>query len=121
MIMPRANRQKAIVPVKVTILKPDPVLRPDMSCKVAFLSKEDLARKSAPKVLVPQRAVLQLGDRTVVFVVQAGVAHAVPVTLGAKEGDRVQVQTGLSGGEDVVVSGLASVNDGTPVRVKGSS
>jgi HlyD family secretion protein len=118
MIMPRANRQKAIVPVKVRLTETDAVLRPDMSAKVSFLPKGEAVRKGPPRVMVPQRAVQKRDGRTVVFTVQGGVARALPVEIGPAEGDRVPVTSGLAGGEDIIVDGLAEVADGVKVRVK---
>lgn len=118
MIMPRANRQKAIVPVKVKILESDGKLRPDMSAKVSFLSKGQEVRKGPPRVMAPLRAVQKRDGKSVVFTVQGGVARALPVEVGPAEGDRVPVSKGLSGGEDLVVEGLAEIADGTKVRIK---
>jgi HlyD family secretion protein len=123
MIMPRANRQKAIVPVKVTILDPDDRLRPDMSAKVTFLppgAPEGRGGASGaserPRVLVPRRALLRQQDRWIVYTVQGGVARAAGVTPGEERGERVQVVVGLAGGEDVVVGGFANLTDGASVK-----
>ena len=118
MIMSRANRQKAIVPVKVTILKSDGKLKPDMSAKVSFLSKGQAQRKGPPRILVPAKAIQKRDGKTVVFTVQGGVAKAITVQVSDPDGDRVPVTSGLSGGEDLIVEGLAEVADGTKVRVK---
>ena len=119
MIMPRANRQKAIVPVKVTIRASDRTLRPDMSAKVTFLPSSDaIPRQNAP-VLVPLRAVWRHAGSDAVYVVQDGLARTRRVTVGGKRDDMVEVTDGLSGGESVVVSGVGSINDGVRVRVKG--
>ena len=118
MIMPRANRQKAIVPVKVRITDTDGKLRPDMSCKVAFLSKGQEVRKGPPRIMALAKAVQQRDGKTIVFTVQGGVAKSVPVEVGPAEGDRVPVLKGLAGGEELIVSGLAEIADGMKVRIK---
>lgn len=118
MIMPRANRQKAIVPVKVKITETDGKLRPDMSCKVSFMSKAQEERKGPPRLMAPARAVTSRDGKQVVFTVQGGIARMLPVEVGPAEGDRVPVLKGLSGGEDLVVSSLAEIADGTKVRIK---
>jgi HlyD family secretion protein len=118
MIMPRANRQKAIVQVKVTIHKPDAKLRPDMSAKVTFLGADEPATPAPPKIYVSRRAVLPRPGGAIVYQVREGIAHEVPIKVGAPQGDRVEVLEGLTGGEELVVSGLSAVSDGVKVRVR---
>jgi HlyD family secretion protein len=40
-ISPEADRQKASIQVKVKVLEPDELLRPEMSARVTFLKKEE--------------------------------------------------------------------------------
>jgi HlyD family secretion protein len=102
----------------VRLTETDPILRPDMSAKVTFMPRGHVVPKGPPRVMVPLRAVQKRDGKTVVFQVQGGVARAVEVQVGAPEGDRLPVLSGLSGGEDVIVEGLAEVSEGTKVRVK---
>jgi multidrug efflux system membrane fusion protein len=71
-------------------------------------------------VVIPASAVVpdDGGDR--VFVVDsAGVAHARPVTLGARSEDEVEVLRGLRGGERVVTGGAYGVTDGARIQPPG--
>ncbi|MBI4860981.1 MAG: efflux RND transporter periplasmic adaptor subunit [Candidatus Riflebacteria bacterium] len=121
-IMPRANRQKAIVPVKVKILDVDSRLKPDMSAKVTFMLKgEEAGKPAVTKVLMPRRAVRRQGDGAFVYVVREGTAREAPVSLGEVEGEMVLVKQGLLGGEDVVVDGSARLTNGAKVRTKGEA
>jgi membrane fusion protein (multidrug efflux system) len=45
------------------------------------------------------------------------VAESRPVKVGALEGGSWQIQSGLAGGERVIVDGLQKVQPGQPVRV----
>jgi RND family efflux transporter MFP subunit len=76
-IVPTADRQRAVVEVKVTIEDKDERLVPDMSCSVTFLdagvSPESLSAK--PKILVPPSAVVDPGSTPAVFVVRDGRAE----------------------------------------------
>ena len=60
-MIPTADRTKATVMVKVTILEKDKDLKPEMSAKVTFLepdAKTDAPRRGArakPQILVPRR------------------------------------------------------------------
>ena len=59
-VIPSADREKATVKVRISFLKLDPRILPDMGVKVTFLSEEKheaKSRDSAAGVLVPQSAV----------------------------------------------------------------
>jgi HlyD family secretion protein len=65
-----------------------------------------------PEALVPAE-----GGGLQVFVVDArGIAHATPVTVGARHEDAVEVASGLKGGETVVAKGAYGVQDGARIR-----
>jgi hypothetical protein len=53
-----------------------------------------------------------------VFVVQDGKAKEVRVALGGRTGDWIEVVSGLSGKESVVVAGTSRLATGIPVEVK---
>ncbi|MEE8138896.1 MAG: hypothetical protein V3T81_08540, partial [Thermoanaerobaculia bacterium] len=55
-----------------------------------------------------------------VYVVDGGVARRREVELGFREGDRVEVLSGVVEGERVVTVGQDGLSDGTPIRVLGS-
>ena len=50
--------------------------------------------------------------------VQGGKAHRVPVELGARNGNRIEVTKGLAGDEEVIVSGKDLVHEDTPVQAQ---
>jgi membrane fusion protein (multidrug efflux system) len=68
------------------------------------------------KVLIPQAALLADQGGTYVFVVVDGTAVVKRVTLGGRDGTDAIVESGLSGGEQVIVDGLQGVRPGAPVR-----
>jgi len=68
-------------------------------------------------ITIPQKAVVENGQLTSVYVVeQLGIARMRLVRTGKTYGDRVEVLSGLKEGEQVVVDGMAAVNDGSRVR-----
>ncbi|HEV7590312.1 MAG TPA: efflux RND transporter periplasmic adaptor subunit, partial [Longimicrobium sp.] len=68
-------------------------------------------------VVVPADAVVPTGDGFQLFVVDAkGVAHATPVTVGARRETEVVIASGLHGGETVVSAGAYGVADGARIR-----
>lgn len=67
--------------------------------------------------LLPRKAILNIDDSVNVFVVQDGIAKKVAVTLGYSDGDLVEVTEGLSGDEQVVITGHHNLKDQAPVDV----
>jgi HlyD family secretion protein len=68
-------------------------------------------------VLLAPRVAITGGDTPVVRVVANETVQVRPVTLGVARGDRVEVQSGVSIGDEVVVLGPESLLAGTRVRV----
>src|SRR6202041_3619104 len=68
-IIPSADRQKATVKVRISFLKLDPRILPDMGIKVTFLGDEPSSKDLAatPAILIPQRAVRDDDGKKVVF------------------------------------------------------
>jgi HlyD family secretion protein len=115
-VSPEADRAKATVQVKVRVLNPDDYLRPDMNATVSFYNDAKAGPASEAKrvIVIPQGAV-QNGS---VFVVANGHARKRPVTIGGALEKGVLVESGLIGGEDLIVSPPASLKDGQRVEVK---
>jgi RND family efflux transporter MFP subunit len=122
-VIPTADRTKATVMVKVTILDKDKNLKPEMSAKVTFLEPEKQqkpdAEASQPVVLVPRAAVATRDGKPTVFLVREGKALARAVVLGTERQGQVIVQDGLAGGETIVAKPGDELKDGAAVRVKG--
>jgi len=68
--------------------------------------------------LVPEAAVQRSAQRTFVYLVRPDHTVTVrPVELGATEGDRTAVRSGLSPGDVVVVSGVDRLQEGSRVEI----
>jgi RND family efflux transporter MFP subunit len=121
-VIPTADRTKATVLVKVTILEKDEDLKPEMSAKVTFLEPEKKAGATAsvtPVVLVPHDAVVSRDGKSTVFLVREGKAQARSVTTGTERQGQVVIREGLSGGEILISRPPETLKDGDAVRVKG--
>jgi RND family efflux transporter MFP subunit len=121
-VIPTADRTKATVQVKVTILDKDRDLKPEMSAKVTFLEREP-ARSSAEAaptrvVLVPREAVATRDGKSVAFEVREGKVHLRPLSLAGERSGQVVVRDGLSGGETVVLRPPANLRESDAVRLK---
>lgn len=115
-VSPEADRAKATVQVKVKVLNPDDYLRPDMNATVVFYNEAKAAPNEPVRqiVVIPQGAV-QNGS---VFVMVNGHARKRPVTVGGTSSKGVLIESGLIGGEDLIVNPPADLKDGQNVRVK---
>jgi len=121
-VIPTADRTKATVQVKVTILDKDARLKPEMSAKVTFVEPAKAATATepvAPVVMVPKDAVVSRNGKTVVFEVHDGKVRVRPVVPGGERQGQLVVREGLAGAEVVVVRPSETLKDGDAVRVKG--
>jgi RND family efflux transporter MFP subunit len=120
MIQPTANRQKATVQSKVTILNPDPGVRPDMTARVTFLrSGAELHAASAqPRIYVSAAAVARRGSEEGVWIIEDGVLKWRPVTTGEAAAGQREVTRGLEGQETVVEHPATDLKEGMAVKPK---
>lgn len=128
-IFPSADRAKAIVEVRVTILNPSADVKPELTASVTFqqppaapavAATADPGVPAAPTVVVSKRAVAERAGQQVVFVVTNGLAVMRPVMLGAERLDQVEVKNGLAPGEAVIVNAPETIQSGGHVRIKGA-
>lgn len=68
-----------------------------------------------PVLMVPEQAIWPSGEQKMVYVVKDGKADLRPVTLGVREPGWVAVSSGLSAGDEVVISGQMKLFPGAPV------
>jgi HlyD family secretion protein len=120
--IPTADRQKATVRVRIGFDKlGDPRILPDMAVKVSFL-RDDPAGTSAappaPSVIVPKAAIRTEAGRSIVFIVKEDRVERRAVSVGAASGDQVEVLSGISAGEKVVIDGPPALKDGDKVKVQ---
>jgi RND family efflux transporter MFP subunit len=116
--VPSADRQKATVLVRIAFEKLDPRILPDMGVKVAFHGEErGGAATPRARLTIPRAAVRKEENRDVVFVVKDDRVERRAVRVGIAEGDGVEVLSGLTSGERVVVNPPAELRDGGVVRI----
>lgn len=92
---------------------PDGILIPGMFARVKITGE------TVPNaILIPQRAVQQLLDKSFVMVVGPdGKSATKPVTLGDKVGSFWIVKDGLTTDDTVIVEGLTKLREGVPLNV----
>jgi RND family efflux transporter MFP subunit len=114
--VPTVDRSKATVTVKIRFIDTDPRVLPEMSAKVAFLSKAVAREENTPRPAVPAAAVTDRNGRRVVFVIRNGKAAEIPVQTGTATTDLVPV-AGLQLGDKVVLKPSDRVRDGGSVSI----
>ena len=104
-LYPQVNRQKGTLKVEVGIPEADEWLRPDTSVRIIFL--DDAAPASADSaaalVTAPRAALRSDAGASFVWVVTDRHLRRQAVTLGRELGDQVVVESGLLGGEALVI------------------
>ena len=119
-IIPSADRQKATVKVRISFLKLDPRILPDMGIKVTFLGAEQKKPTGADvaSILIPQSAVHEDNGKKIVFLVKDDKTERRAVTLGGNRGSDTEVIAGVSVGDTVVVKGPENLRDGQSVAIR---
>lgn len=117
-MVPTMDRSKATLLVKVRFVERDPRVLPDMSAKVAFLSKAVPPQDKLPVTAVQPAAIVTRGGTPAVFLLDADGAKVrrVAVTPGRKIGELVEVK-GLKPGDKAVLAPDEALQDGQAVKL----
>jgi multidrug efflux pump subunit AcrA (membrane-fusion protein) len=113
-VVPASDPATRTYLVKISIAEPagnQQVIRSGLYGKARFTTGQTQA------ITIPKKAVVENGQLTSVYVVdQSGIARMRLVRTGKTYGERVEMLSGLKEGEQIVVDGVAAVNDGSRVR-----
>jgi len=117
-IVPTADRQRATVQVKVSILERDPRILTEMGVRVEFIERASGEAGMQPsRIMVPAQAVRDDAGQSIVWIVREGRVFRTPVEAGPVSGGRRMVGSGLRGGEQIVTEAEGDLVDGAPVIV----
>lgn len=123
-VIPTADRQKATVKVRISFLKLDDKILPDMGVKVAFLEEEKppaaKGKEKAPQAVayIPKSAVRSDSSVSFVYLLRDGKIERRAVSLGLDRGTDVAVLAGVTPGDSLVVKGPESLRDGERVEIR---
>jgi len=117
-LVPRVNRAKATVTVKVAFVDDAEGVLPDMSARVSFLSRElDAAHLAeTPKRMVPAEAVVDRGGAKAVFVVEDEHVRLTPVKVAPSGNGALVLLEGPAPGTRVVKLPPAHLGDGQRIK-----
>jgi membrane fusion protein (multidrug efflux system) len=111
-INPRVDANGRSLEVRARLTNSDGRLRPGMFARVRVIVGE---RPAA--LMVPEEAIVPLGDDFFVYTVADGKAKRVRVKLGVRRDAMVELLEGVKAGDLVVTAGMRVSRDGQPVRV----
>jgi HlyD family secretion protein len=114
-VSPSVDPSTTTVEVWVRAENPGERLKPGGTVRVAII-----AETIQNTMIVPATALLNSDDGTpkVMVITADNVAHERRISLGVRQGDRVQVISGLQPGEQVVVSGGLGLEDKAKVKIE---
>ena len=113
-IVPTVDRAKATLLVKVKFVERDSRVLPDMSAKIAFLSRALRPDERTPVAALRPDAIVKRDSKDMVFVVgKDEQVKLTPVATGAKVGDLVRVD--LAPGTRVVIAPPERLVDGATI------
>ena len=107
------NRATRTMTIEVDLPNKDHVLKGGMFARV-----EVLVGTHRNAIQIPIDAVSRLEDSQYVYIVRDGKAQRVPVEIGVRDENRVEITKGLVGLEQVIISGKDLVHDGALVQTQ---
>lgn len=116
-IVPTADRAKATVMVKVRFLDKDPRVLPEMRSKVSFLSRALKQEEEKPRTAVMKSAIINHGDRKIVFLVKEDRVVETTINTGEPLGETIEVLGGVKAGDRVVARPPKRLKNGSRIKV----
>ncbi len=104
--------QSSTYPVKIKISNEDHLIKPGMFCEVEIISES-----SANTITLPREAVLRNIEQFYVYVVEDGVAVMKEVETGIDNGESIEIISGLTTGDQVIIEGQTYVSDQEKVNI----
>lgn len=123
MLTSEADIQKNTLAVKVAVTEPPAALKPNMLCQVTFLAPPRPATPSKEgdpyRLLVPKQLLVSSAEGNSVWVADrlTGKAQLRRVQVGGNAGELVEVTSGLSSSDKLIVGGRDGLKDGDRVKV----
>ena len=110
-IVQALNRETRTMTVEVDLPNRTHLLKGGMFARV-----EVMVGRRRNAIQIPIDALTRLDTFQYVYVVRGGKAYQIPVETGSRVENLIEITKGLTGTEQVIVSGKDLVQDGTPVE-----
>lgn len=118
MIVPTADRTKATVLVKVSFIDRDKRILPEMSAKVAFLSREVKLEEQKPFTAINKDAVITINGKSYLYLIVEDRVKKTFINIGSKHGEMTEILNGVKAGDRVVLRPLNKMRDGLRIKIK---
>jgi membrane fusion protein (multidrug efflux system) len=100
--------------LKVRAIHPNP----DESIKPGRYASVELTKREIRNALaIPSEALIQEMGKSLVYLYRGGIAEPVEVIRGLRTESQVQIISGLSSGDTVIISGIMQLRTGLPVSI----
>jgi membrane fusion protein (multidrug efflux system) len=113
-IDPRIEEASRTILIRARIPNPDSQLRPGMFARVSIVLGE-----RANAILIPEQAIVPMGQDSFVFRVVDGKAALTKIKIGLRRVGEVEILEGLTPKDTVVTSGQMKIRDGATVMILG--
>lgn len=113
-IAPMADKITRTFNVRVSLLNPPPSVKLGMTAAVTVATS-----LSRPSFTVPLAALYQTGDTPAVWVVNGDILTLRPIQTGPFGNGTIQVMSGLSPGDRIVIAGVHKLKEGQRVKATG--
>lgn len=116
-IVPTADRTRGTVLVKVAFDELDPRILPEMSCRVAFLSRPVAEQETRPFLGIHREALTQRDGVQGIFRIENQRAEWTPVSKPEFLGDYVLLASPMQAGQQVVLKPASELKDRDMLKV----
>ncbi|CAM3460369.1 efflux RND transporter periplasmic adaptor subunit [Brevibacillus invocatus] len=114
-VSPVMNSQLKAYPIEISIPNPSNELKSDMVVNVTFPAA---GSEGASGLVVSRQAVFERSGQQYVFKLEGDVVKQVEITTGKSSSDKIEVLSGLSAGDQVVVKGQTLLKDGSKISIQ---
>ncbi len=98
--------------VEVNVPNPDGSLKPGMFANISFVSES-----SDDTLVVPRNTVIEKDDKTYVYILNGTTAVKKQVETGIDDGENIEIKSGVTEGDKIVITGQSYLNDGDTVNI----
>ncbi len=110
-LAPAADPVSKCFPIKIQIDNPKHILKPGMFAEVRLSSRQKA-------LLIPLEAVARSKSKSIIWVAKDAQAQKREVQTGDSDSKQIAILSGLVEGEEVIVSGQESLQEGVKVKVQ---
>ena len=109
----KLDDQTRSIMVRAGFVNEDSFLRPGMSADINLSQ-----RAGRESIFIPNEAIVQSARGRAVWLKRNGKANLVNISTGIRNEDMIEVNSGLSRGDSVIVSGILQLREGSNVLVE---